>query len=78
MASEKKKTHLKRKEKKIGKKGLAVKVGLTLQDLVTSHLQESGTNEADGGKDDGGGRERTIKMTTEKSGVKLLAGEKRC
>lgn len=67
MASEKKKTHLKRKEKRWGKKRLAMRVALTLQNLVTSDLWESGTNEADGDKDGGGGWERTIKMKMEKS-----------
>lgn len=44
-----------------------MKVSLTLQNLVTSDLQESGTNEVDGGQDGGGGWERTIKMKMEKS-----------
>lgn len=42
--------------------------------LATSDWQESGTHEADGGKDGGGVWERTIKMKTEKSWVKMLAG----
>lgn len=51
----------------MGKKRLAMKTALTLHNLVTSDLQESGTNEADGDKDGGGGWERTIKMKMEKS-----------
>ena len=66
MTSEKKKTQ-RGKEKDGGGGKLARKIGLTLQSLVISDLQESGTNEADGGKDGGGGWERTIKMKTEKS-----------
>lgn len=55
---------LKEERKKMGKKKVSHE---DCFDLVTSDLQESGTHEADGGKDGGGVWERTIKMKTEKS-----------